>query len=322
MKASISILGNLLLTLILSNCFAQQAIITQITGDNKNYTGPMIDMHSHAFNENSSFSFMLGKEMDLAMTGKIYKASVSMEKLREETMAKFEEYNIVKAMVSQGELWYDFAPEKVIIGNNHFLSIEELRLKHKEGKLDVLGEVAPNYQGILPTDDTLKNYYDLAEELGIPVAFHLFPGGPPGGAYIMYPKTRAFQGKPLQLEEILFSHPKMKIYIMHAGWPYLEDMKALMYAHPQVYVDLGVIDWVLPVKEFHHFLKGLVDAGFGKRIMFGTDSMIWVDTIDDAIAAINSADFLSMEQKEDIFYNNAARFLNFTDEDIKKHKGQ
>ncbi|NNJ89175.1 MAG: amidohydrolase family protein [Eudoraea sp.] len=322
MKTSISILGNLLLTLVLSNCFAQQAIITKITDDDTDYTGPMIDMHSHAFNENSSFSLMLGKEMDLAMTGKIYKASASMEKLREETLAKFEEYNIVKAMVSQGELWYEFAPEKVIIGNNHFLSIEELRLKHKEGKLDVLGEVAPNYQGILPTDDSLKDYYDLAEELGVPIAYHLFPGGPPGGAYIMYPEIRAFQGKPLQLEEILFSHPRMKIYIMHAGWPYLEDMKALMYAHPQVYVDLGVIDWVLPVKEFHHFLKGLVDAGFGKRIMFGTDSMIWVDTIDDAIAAINSADFLSMEQKEDIFYNNAARFLNLTDEEIKKHKGQ
>ncbi len=322
MKTSISILGNLLLTLILSNCFAQQVIITQNTDDNTDYTGPKIDMHSHAFNENSAFSSMLGKEMDLAMTGKIYTASASMEKLREETLAKFEEYNIVKAMVSQGELWYEFAPEKVIIGNNHFLSIEELKLKHKEGKLDVLGEVAPNYQGILPTDDRLKDYYDLAEELGIPVAYHLFPGGPPGGAYIMYPETRAFQGKPLQLEEILFSHPRMKIYIMHAGWPYLEDMKALMYAHPQVYVDLGVIDWVLPVKEFHHFLKGLVDAGFGKRIMFGTDSMIWVGTIDDAIAAINSADFLSMEQKEDIFYNNAARFLNLTDEDIKKHKGQ
>ena len=109
---------------------------------------------------------------------------------------------------------------------------------------------------------------------------------------------------------------------MHAGWPYLEDMKALMYAHPQVYVELGAIDWVLPKKEFHNFLKGLVEAGFGKRIMFGTDQMVWVETIDDAIAAVNSATFLSLDQKEDIFYNNAARFLGLSDEEIKKHKSQ
>ena len=95
-----------------------------------------------------------------------------------------------------------------------------------------------------------------------------------------------------------------------------------MYAHPQVYVELGVIDWVLPRKEFHNFLKGLVDAGFGKRIMFGTDQMIWVETIDDAIESVNSAYFLTMEQKEDIFYNNAAKFLGFTEEEIKMHKSQ
>ncbi len=294
----------------------------KISGEQKDstYTGPIIDMHIHAFDEHSSFSQMLGQEMNLAMTGKTYTASTSMDKLKEETFAKFEEHNIVKAMVSQGELWYDFAPEKVVIGNNHRLSIDELKQKYKEGRLHILGEVAPSYQGILPTDDRMEKYFDLAEELGIPLAYHMFPGGPPGGAYFMYPKTRAFQGKPLQFEDILLSHPKMKFYIMHAGWPYLEDMKALMYAHPQVYVDIGVIDWVLPRKEFHHFLKGLVDAGFGKRIMFGTDQMIWVESIDDAIDAVNSADFLSNEQKEDIFYNNAARFLALTSEEIARHK--
>lgn len=107
---------------------------------------------------------------------------------------------------------------------------------------------------------------------------------------------------------------------MHAGWPYLEDMKALMYAHPQVYVDVAVIDWALPKAEFHSFLKGLFDAGFGKRIMFGSDQMEWPQTIDDAIDNINSADFLSMQQKEDIFYDNAATFLGLSEEEIAKHK--
>jgi len=52
-----------------------------------------------------------------------------------------------------------------------------------------------------------------------------------------------------------------------------------------------------------------MEAGFGKRIMFGSDQMIWPHTIELAIQTIDQADFLTEEQKRDIFYNNAAHFL-------------
>jgi predicted TIM-barrel fold metal-dependent hydrolase len=39
--------------------------------------------------------------------------------------------------------------------------------------------------------------------------------------------------------------------------------------------------------------------------------MVWPGAIDIAIEGIRSADFLSEEQKRDIFYNNAARFLRW-----------
>ncbi len=54
---------------------------------------------------------------------------------------------------------------------------------------------------------------------------------------------------------------------------------------------------------------GLVEAGFGKRIMFGSDASMWPQTISIGIEAIESADFLTEAQKCDILYNNAARFL-------------
>jgi len=66
-------------------------------------------------------------------------------------------------------------------------------------------------------------------------------------------------------------------------------------------------------------LKRLVDAGFGKRIMFGSDQMAWPGTIEVAIANVESASFLTAEQKRDIFYNNAARFLRLSPEQIQKH---
>lgn len=172
---------------------------------------------------------------------------------------------------------------------------------------------------IFTADAARDPYFELAETLEVPVGYHIYPGGPPGALYAGYSGVRAENAHPMQIERVLVAHPKLKIYIMHAGWPYLEDMKALMYAHPQLYVDLGVISWALPQAEFHSFLKGLVDAGFGKRIMYGTDQMVFQGTFDQAIANINMAPFLSMEQKADIFYNNAAAFLGLSPEEIQKH---
>jgi len=57
-------------------------------------------------------------------------------------------------------------------------------------------------------------------------------------------------------------------------------------------------------------LKSLIDAGFEKRIMYGSDEMIWSDAIALSIKNIENAPFLSEQQKRDIFYNNAARFYN------------
>ena len=70
---------------------------------------------------------------------------------------------------------------------------------------------------------------------------------------------------PLLLEGVLIRHPKLRLYVMHAGWPMIDQIVGLLYAHPQVYVDTGVIDWFVPRKEFHAYLKRLVDAGFEKR---------------------------------------------------------
>jgi hypothetical protein len=62
----------------------------------------------------------------------------------------------------------------------------------------------------------------------------------------------------------------------------------------------------------------LVKAGLGKRIMFGSDQMRWPDKIAEGIDAIEQAPFLTKEQKRDIFYNNAARFLRLEDGEIVK----
>ena len=72
-----------------------------------------------------------------------------------------------------------------------------------------------------------------------------------------------------------------------------------------------------------HLLGAGGRAGFpshlGKRIMFGSDQMSWPEVIDVAVDTIQTADFLTVEQKADIFYNNAARFFRLTPEQVRAH---
>jgi uncharacterized protein len=154
----------------------------------------------------------------------------------------------------------------------------------------------------------MEPIYALAEELDLPLGIHIGLSKP-GVAYDDSPKYRAALSHPMLLEEVLLRHPKMRLYVMHAGWPMLDEMIALLWAHPQVYVDVAVIDWALPRAEFHSYLRRLVEAGFGKRIMFGSDQMVWPDVIGPAIEGIESAAFLNEERKRDILYNNAVTFF-------------
>jgi predicted TIM-barrel fold metal-dependent hydrolase len=85
-----------------------------------------------------------------------------------------------------------------------------------------------------------------------------------------------------------------------------------MYAHPQVYVDVGVIVYTQPRAAFYRYLQRIMEAGFGKRVMFGSDQMVWPGVIERSIRVIEDAPFLSPGDKRDILYNNAARFLRLT----------
>ena len=112
------------------------------------------------------------------------------------------------------------------------------------------------------------------------------------------------------MEDVLVMHPKLKVQLMHMGYPYLEETKAILNVYPQVNVDVAVVDWRIPTTEFYNYLKALIDAGLEKRIMYGSDEMIWPDALDLSIKNIENAPFLNEEQKQDIFYNNAAKFFN------------
>ena len=206
------------------------------------------------------------------------------------------------------------------IGREGAPTPDSLRRLHEAGRLEVMGEVGNQYAGIALDDGRMEPYWALAEELDIPVAIHVGPG-PPGAPYLGYEGYRARLQSPLAIEEVLMRHPQLRIDLMHAGYPFLEDLLAVLYVHPQVYVGVGVIDYTLPREAFYRFLRGIVEAGFGKRVMFGSDQMVWPGAIERAVAAIQEAPFLTAEQKRDILYRNAARFLRLDSAEIARHHG-
>ena len=243
-------------------------------------------------------------------------------------VGKLRERNIIAVAsgpASHVKALHNAAAERVIpaltFGDDKLPSIEELRKLHSDGLLKVIGEMTFQYGGIAPDDPRIEPYYALAEELDVPVAIHIGPG-PPGVSYFGAPGYRMRNSDPLALEEVLTRHPKLRVYVMHAGWPMGDQMVALLYAYPQVYVDTSVINYAFPRAEFHAYLKRLVDAGFVDRIMFGSDQMIWPEAVDAAIEGIETAAFLSPQQKRAIFYDNAARFLRLSTVDMARHRSR
>lgn len=235
--------------------------------------------------------------------------------LRTRSLAMLRQYNVIGVTSGPAELvaaWHAADPRRIIpaleFGIHDAPSTETLRAIHKAGMLAVMGEIVAQYEGVGPDDPRLEPYWALAEELDIPVGIHVGPG-PPGAPYLGAAAYRMALSDPLLLEGVLVRHPKLRLYVMHAGWPMGDRMIALLYAHPQVYVDTGVIDWTQPRAEFHAYLKRLVEAGYGERILFGSDQMIWPDAIPAAIEAIRTAPFLSAAQKKLILHDNAVRFL-------------
>jgi uncharacterized protein len=251
--------------------------------------------------------------------------------LMAETIAVLERRNIIGMLSGppdRVQQWRKAAPDRFIPGLQFQIgragedyTPDAMRRLYAEGRFAVLAEVANQYVGIGPSDPRFDPYLALAEELDFPVGIHIGTG-PPGAPYLGDNRYRAALHSPLTLEDALIRHPKTRVYIMHAGWPMIDDLVAVLWTHPQVYVDVGAIVFALPRAEFYQYLERIVKAGYAKRIMFGSDQMVWPGVIERSIQAIESAPFLSDAQKRDILYNNAARFLRFTDVEIARHHGR
>ena len=196
-----------------------------------------------------------------------------------------------------------------------FMSYEELRELYNEKNLRAMGETLFNYYGIPPTDPRLDPYWRLASELQLPVGVHA-DAGPPNVNKKERPNYRPDYADPELLRPVLEKYPDLKLYLMHFGDSYSEQAIALMKDFPGVYCDISAISLYQPREVWEPNLRRLYSEGLGDRLMFGSD---FEGTIEENLRVIFNIGWLNEEQKRDIMYFNAARFLRLTEKEKHQH---
>jgi uncharacterized protein len=288
------------------------------------YSGPIIDVHLHSYTDDDFWG-----PVPNPVNGRLSVGSA--QEHMERSIEIMREYNIVLGAVSgeskgSADMWRSHAPDMILRGITlakpaDFFDPASFRTLVETGEIDVLGEVAAQYVGLSPSDEDYSPYWEIAKEYGIPVGIHTgqsFPGTPHGCC----PEFRLRYGNPLLLEDMLVEFPSLKVYMMHAGGgePFSEYALMMMTMYPQLYADIGVLSWLPELAQvLESFLRRAKERGLLDRVMFGSDQMVWPEAIGMAVDRINGYDFLTVEEKADIFYNNASRFLGLDEEVITRH---
>jgi len=281
---------------------------------------PVIDMHLHSYDEADYFVApdQFGKMAPPSVEAH-FDATYDSMRLNGIVLG------VVSGTMSSEEAWIAKDEDGRFLpgfssANLDKWSPESFELLVKEGKVDVFGEIGAFYRGNTLADPIYDPYLKICEKYGIPVAVHT-GGGPPETTYRGAPNARLVLGNPLLIEDVLVKFPKLKIYLMHSGTAYFKEALQLMLSYPQVYTDLGVVLWVHPAPKFYgrEFLRRAKEFGMLDRVMFGSDQMVWPHGIDASIVQLESFEFLTQDEKRDILYNNAARFLDLTEEQIAEH---
>ncbi len=169
---------------------------------------------------------------------------------------------------------------------------EELRRWAGEGFRGV--KLYPTYQHFYPNDARLYPLYAKAQELGVPVMFHV-------GSSV-FTGSRLKYGDPLHLDDVACDFPELPIVQSHSGRPFwYEKSFALARLHRNVYMEVAGLP---PQRLLTYFpeLERVAD-----KVIYGSD---WpgVPSIKENLQAIQGLPLRS-ETKQKILGGNAARVL-------------
>ena len=264
------------------------------------------------------------------------------EKYREHLLTQMHNNKVKLAVISLTDYdhianWKEAAPKQFLAGvmlacprnlkeplykcfptSEGWVDINWLSDMVKAEKIHAIHELGLNYYGILPSNPRFAPYFSLAAELDIPVGIHTQRGPPPGAKNSLRsdpaccPNYDPEVGNPALLRPVLEKHQNLRIWIQHVGSgktggfePFWTETLALLKDYPNVYLDLSITNGPLPIAQYESSLKKLIQAGFGDRIMFGSDNLPY----ELILKRLDSMKWMSEAQRQAILFKNAETFF-------------
>jgi hypothetical protein len=156
-------------------------------------------------------------------------------------------------------------------------------------------KLLPSYQFFYPDEGRLYPVYAKAQELNIPVVFHI-------GSSV-FKGTRMKYCDPIYLDDIAIDFPDLKIVMAHSGRGFwYDECFFLSRLHKNIYMDITG----LPPKNLLKYFPELDKNG--DKVIFGSDWPAISTGIKENAEVIQSLP-LSSSTIEGILYHNAAKIL-------------
>jgi len=274
-----------------------------------------IDVHLHAMNPEN---FSVPATSNFGPHRKTYGTNErDADALLRRTIAEMDKNHISKGVISGDDevvaKWLERYPNRFLAAYNHWCdgkpeTVAKFESEWKAGKWKAIGELGLPYGGHPLNDPACFPLFELAQRYDIPVFFHTGFGGPNPQAGFA-PKFRIALSDPLLLEDLAIRFPKLKIVIMHMGWPFYDHALYMLWTYENVYLDTATVNWMVGKELFNRMLREAVETVGSDRILFGSDQMVWPQMITPAIESIRDAPFLSDQDKRNILSENARRLL-------------
>ena len=144
--------------------------------------------------------------------------------------------------------------------------------------------LTPPYGHYYANDRRVYPFYEKAVELDIPVYFHHSHNfGPPGNCPLEYARIWL-------LDSIIIDFPELRFNVEHMGYPWTEELLAIMARSPNVYTDIAM--FIDPYPRFSRPRRLLLARNLGMareygvldRVFYGSDYV--GDDVDEYVSLL------------------------------------
>lgn len=264
----------------------------------------------HLFIDNEEVYFMMGVQWGRTANMKGYSAEEFVAHMDKIGVEKVCVPALKQAFYRKNKMGADFDyadiaklvrkfPDRIVglAGINPFERMEGVRkLEHAVKEYGFKGaHVHPFGFGLPINAAEWFPFYAKCAELGVPVVFQV------GHSAEFMPSAC---GRPILLDDIALYFPELKLIGGHTGWPWVEEMIAMAWKHPNIYVAVSGHAPKYWDKNLVHFLNS---RGKGK-VVWGTDYPLILHQ--ESLAQIEALG-LKPEAKQALLHDTAASIFGF-----------